>query len=45
MKKQIILIAAILFLGFSAFSQHDASDRLLLKNFHPVSICIRIRMR
>ena len=38
MKNQILLITAILFLGFSAFSQQDASDRLLLKNFHPVSI-------
>ena len=38
MKKYILLNVAILFLGFSAFSQQKAVDQLLLKDFHPVSI-------
>ena len=38
MKKQLPFFLFLLILGFSAFSQKDAANQLLLKNFRPVSI-------
>jgi predicted TIM-barrel fold metal-dependent hydrolase len=38
MKHSTLLFSVILFLGFSAFAQKEAANRLLLRNFRPVSI-------
>jgi uncharacterized protein len=38
MKKQLPIFLFLLILGFSAFSQNEAVNQLLLKNFRPVSV-------
>jgi 5,10-methylenetetrahydrofolate reductase len=38
MKKQLLFFLFLLILGFSAFSQKEAANQLLLKNFRPVSV-------